>query len=85
MVSFFAEQAGVTTEECAKYQQANIPCSQFDKCPPIAKVISTRQIFNAKEADIQREILLNGPVMTDWAPPATSDTYLSGILAQTDV
>ena len=49
LIGYFAENAGVATEECAKYQKVTGECSQFEKCPMVARVSSTRQLTNPTE------------------------------------
>lgn len=82
MQGFFAENAGITTEECAPYemQTKNLPCASFANCAPVAKVSKTYKLRKTDEESIMREILLNGPVITDWSAPVFMKTYKSGIM-----
>ena len=43
----------------------------FAACPAVARVASTYELKNPSELTIQREILMNGPVITDWSTPMT--------------
>lgn len=82
MQGFFAENAGITTEECAAYQMQtkDVPCASFANCQPVARVSKTYKLRQTDETAIQREILLNGPVITDWSAPTFMKTYKSGVM-----
>ena len=61
-------------------QTKGVPCSQFAKCQPVAKINKTYKLAKTDEEAIQREILMNGPVITDWSAPVYMKTYKSGVM-----
>jgi hypothetical protein len=68
---YFLENAGLVKESCAPYEASSrIPCSQFSQCSPVARVKSSYKLKNPSELDIQREVLRNGPVITDYTRPS---------------
>jgi hypothetical protein len=70
---FFAEQGGIPTEKCAPYKEKTkgIKCSDFAKCPAHTRLTNSYYLggynFDATEMQIRKEILYNGPVVTDMA------------------
>lgn len=78
---FFAENAQLVAEECAPYKVSTkgVKCSQFSECPGIARVSSTYEMKKPGVKLIQKEILRNGMVLTDWNAPPYMKTYESGL------
>ena len=82
MHGYFAEAVGLVSETCAPYKgDTSGSCSHYQQCKPIAKITKSRHLGKKiTEEDIQREIMTNGAVITDWNPPSFFQVYRSGIL-----
>lgn len=69
---FFAENAGILTEECAPYKARtkNHKCSDYAHCKPHVKVTRSYYVngynFAPTEMQIRKEMLMNGPVTTEF-------------------
>jgi hypothetical protein len=82
---YFLENAGLVKESCAPYEASSgIPCSQFSSCSPVARVRKSYKLRNPSELDIQREILRNGPVITDYTRPSYMAQMSSGSKSLSD-
>lgn len=86
---FFAEQGGIPTEKCAPYtaKTKGSKCSDFSKCEPHTRVLSSKYVngynFDPTELQIRKEILMNGPVTTEFAADGDDfQLYKSGIMMQ---
>ena len=51
MNGFFAENAGLVAEDCAPYKASTkgSSCSEFSKCPSVAKVTKSYEYKNQSE------------------------------------
>ena len=78
---FFAENSNLVGESCAPYQTTtkNWSCMNFGPCPGVARVKKTYKLANPTEMSIQRELLHNGMVVTDWISPSYVKAYKSGL------
>lgn len=83
---YLAEYGHLTTEECAPYQ-ANTKGDSFahyKNCPAHAKVIKSSYLkgynYNPSVADIQKDILLNGAISTEFAAGDEFSYYSEGIM-----
>lgn len=78
---FLAENIGLTSESCAPYKVATkgVSCSEFKDCPSVARVKKTYKLEDPNELRIQKEILRNGAVVTDWVAPKYLKTYKQGL------
>ena len=71
---FFAENANLVAEKCAPYQATSKEwsCGDFKHCKPVAKVNKSYYVggYNFKPTTkmIQKEMLLNGPIVTEFNP-----------------
>jgi len=69
---FFAEKAGLVTEECAPYsaRTKGRSCAQYKNCKPYAKVTKSYYVngynFSPTEMQIRKEMLMHGPVTTEF-------------------
>jgi len=84
---FFAEQGGIPTEKCAPYKAKtkNVKCADYSHCEPHTRVLSSYYIngynFDPTVTQIQKEILYNGPVTTEFAADGEDfQLYKSGIM-----
>ena len=85
---YLAEYGHLTTEECAPYQ-ANTKGDSFKNyknCPAHARVSKSSYLrgynFNPTVADIQKDILLNGAIATEFAAGDEFSYYSEGIMQQ---
>jgi len=83
---YFAQYGHITTEKCAPYQ-ANTKgdsCGNYKDCPAYAKIVKSTYLrgynFNPSVEDIQKEILLNGAVTTEFAAGDEFSFYKDGIM-----
>jgi C1A family cysteine protease len=78
---FFAENSNLVGEACAPYQftTKNWSCMNYAECPGVARVKRTYKLQNPTEQSIQRELLRNGMVVTDWCTPTYFKTYKQGL------
>lgn len=85
---FFAENAGLITEECAPYtaRTKGRSCSSYKHCKPYAKVTKSYYVngynFSPTEMQIRKEMLMNGPVTTEFKCNDDFQMYQSGIMVQ---
>lgn len=69
---FLAENGHLISETCGPYQASTKgkKCSDFRDCPAIAKVKKSYYVggynFMPSVADIQKEMLMNGPLVTEF-------------------
>lgn len=87
---FFAEQGGIPTEKCAPYQAKTkgAKCADYRHCEPHTRVVSSKYVngynFDPTELQIRKEILMNGPVTTEFSAGGDDfQLYKSGIMVQT--
>lgn len=85
---FFAEQGGIPTEKCAPYtaKTKGARCSDFKSCEPHTLIKSSYYVngynFDPTEMQIRKEILMNGPVTTEFKADEDFQLYKSGVMVQ---
>lgn len=85
---FFAEQGGIPTEKCAPYQARTKgqKCSAFKNCKPHTKILNSYYLngynFDPTELQIRKEMLMNGPVTTEFLADEDFQIYKEGIMIQ---
>lgn len=86
---FFGESAHFVSENCAPYEASTKgnECSKYKKCKPLAKIEKSYYLANYNYKPtvsmIQKEMLLNGPVVTEFKCDDMFGLYKEGILQQT--
>ena len=69
---FLAENGGLLTEQCAPYfaRTKGHSCSAYKDCPVHAKITKSYYVngynFSPDEMQIRKEMLMNGPVTTEF-------------------
>lgn len=67
---YLLENGGLVSEDCAPYSaSSDVSCGQFSGCSPLARVKKSYKLRSTSELDIQREVMRNGPVITDYNRP----------------
>ena len=85
---YLAEYGHLVSEQCAPYQARTKgdSCSNYQHCPGIAKVEKSYYLrgynYNPSVADIQKEILLNGPLVTEFGADDNFSFYEKGVMVQ---
>jgi len=85
---YFSEKGHMVTEECAPYKgrTKGDTCSNYASCPGFAKVKSSYYVggynFNPDYKLIQKEMLMHGPVVTEFLADDNFQLYKEGILSQ---
>ena len=85
---FFAENAGLVTEKCAPYtaRTKGHKCSDYKDCKPYARVTKSYYVngynFSPTEMQIRKEMLMYGPVTTEFKCNDDFQVYKSGIMVQ---
>ena len=85
---YFSEKGHMVTEECAPYKARTKgdSCSNYSNCPGFARVKSSYYVggynFNPDEKLIQKEMLMHGPVVTEFKADDSFQLYKEGILTQ---
>ena len=85
---FFAEQGGIPTEQCAPYsaKTKGSKCSNFAHCEPHTKIARSYYVngynFDPTEMQIRKEMLMNGPVTTEFLADDDFQIYKGGIMTQ---
>lgn len=85
---FFAENAGLLTEECAPYtaRTKGHSCSDYSHCKPYAKVTKSYYVngynYPPTEMQIRKEMLMHGPVTTEFKCDDNFQVYREGIMVQ---
>ena len=87
---YLAEYGHLATEKCAPYK-ANTKgdsCANYAECPAYAKINSSYYLrgynFNPTVADIQKEILMNGPLVTEFGANDDFSLYEKGVMVQNE-
>jgi len=87
---YLAEYGHLTTEKCAPYlaNTKGDSCSNYAKCPAYAKISKSYYLrgynYNPTVADIQKEILLNGPLVTEFGANDDFSFYEKGVMVQNE-
>lgn len=85
---FLAENGHLVKEECAPYKARTKgdKCENYKDCPGYAKIKSSYYIggynFEPSEKLIQKEMLMHGPLVTEFKADDNFQMYRSGILSQ---
>ena len=85
---FFAENAGIMTEECVPYKgrTKGHSCAEYKNCKPYAKVTKSYYVngynFSPTEMQIRKEMLMYGPVTTEFKCNDDFQVYQEGIMQQ---
>jgi hypothetical protein len=85
---YLAETGHLTTEECAPYKARtkNDHCSNYRNCPGYAKVKKSYYLngynFNPSIDQIKKELMMNGPLVTEFNAGDDFSLYKSGIMTQ---
>lgn len=83
---YFAENGHLVSEECApfKYTTFGDKCQNYEKCPAVARVNSSYYLggynFNPSVELMQKELLMNGPLITEINAEEKFSRYHGGIL-----
>lgn len=84
---FMAENGHLVSETCAPYKARtkNDKCSNYSHCPKVAKVTKSYYVggynYLPSEKLIQKEMLMNGPVVTEFKCDDDFQMYQKGIMA----
>jgi len=87
---FFAENGGLVAEDCAPYQARTKgdKCSNYAKCPSVAKVSKSYYVGGYHNEltvlQIQKEMLMRGPVVTEFKCDNNFAMYSSGVMMQSE-
>ena len=90
MNGLFLERANLVKESCAPYHAKTVgeSCSNFKHCPAFAKIKDSYYVggynFLPSVQMIQKEMLMHGPLVTEFKCDEKFSLYHSGILMQTD-
>lgn len=85
---FLAENGHLVKEECAPYRARTKgdKCENYSQCPGFAKIKSSYYVggynFEPSEKLIQKEMLMHGPLVTEFKADDKFQMYKSGILFQ---
>ena len=85
---FFAERGHLVAETCAPYRARDKgdQCSNYKNCPAAARIKSSYYVngynFMPTAQMIQKEMLMNGPVVTEFNCDDNFSLYSSGIMIQ---
>lgn len=86
---FFAEYGGLVSEDCASYESSRgVKCSSTSTCQPVAKVTKSYFLHQSNshspldQKEIQKELLLKGPVVADMKVPKHFEYFKSGTLVE---
>ena len=67
---YFLENGGMVTDDCAPYRPKENPqCSKYSQCRAVARIRKSYKLRSPSETDIQKEILRNGAVISDYDRP----------------
>lgn len=87
---YLAETGHLTTEECAPYKARTKDdhCSNYKSCPAYAKVKKTYYLngynFSPSVEQIKKELMMYGPLVTEFNAGDDFSFYKSGILIQNE-
>jgi hypothetical protein len=87
---YLAEYGHLASEKCAPYKAKTKgdSCKNYSQCPGVAKVEKSYYLkgynFNPTIADIQKEILLNGPLTTEFGADDNFSLYEKGVMVQNE-
>ena len=87
---YLAENGHLTTEECAPYKARtkNDHCGNYKGCPAYAKVNKSYYLngynFNPSVEQIKKELMMHGPLVTEFNAQDDFSVYKSGILVQNE-
>lgn len=83
---FFGERAHMVTENCSPYKARTKgdKCSNYAHCPAAARINKSYYVngynFKPSVQQIQKEMLMNGPVVTEFNCDDKFALYGSGIM-----
>lgn len=87
---YFAEQGHLVSEQCAPYKARTKGdrCANYAKCPAVAKIEKSYYVngynFAPTVEMIQKEMLRNGPVVTEFHCDDNFGLYSSGVMIQSE-
>lgn len=85
---FFAENGHLVSEDCAPYhaRTKGESCSNYKHCPAVAKINKSYYVggyqWQPTVQMIQKEMLMHGPVVTEFRCDDNFQLYSSGIMIQ---
>jgi len=87
---YLAEYGHLTTEKCAPYKARTKgdSCSNYKDCPAFAKINKSYYVkgynFLPTVQDIQKEIMMYGPLVTEFGANDAFSLYEKGVMVQNE-
>ena len=77
---FLAENGEIVSEDCAPYAGDKGSCKKYSSCKGRARIKKSYALKNPSILSIQKEILYNGAVDTNWVSQPVFGGYTKGII-----